>query len=388
MAEELQEVQTISAQDALKAAFFPDETTVTEVPVETPAEVVDPVVEVEAAQEPVITPEPATTPAVEEAPKPSAFDPIAFIKETFGDEYQDIETVKAKLSAPAPEPVYKEPEFANEESKKLYNSLLAGDKSVLRDYLRKEELVDYVETKAKSPEEIIKLGLKEEYDLTDAQAQKKFDKMFSIPDIELLDEDEKEIEQKILNKKIQREADNYKAFFSKYKQEITLPALVQQAPASAPIPEESEEAKKAYSFATELNKSLPNDLSKFEYEFADENSGLKIKGQIPIPEKDLSQIKSQLQGHEDKYLAARWFDKDNNPKQTLIDRDIYVLQNLPTIIKAAVSDAVQQTKLKVLAENKNRSTQEAKVVPGNFTPDEQAAAIAEFEKYWGVPAKR
>jgi hypothetical protein len=368
MTDELQEVQQLTPQQALHNAFFADEAVAN--PIENTV--------VELAQEQIVEPvQEVVQPEVNETP---AFDHIAYLKETFGDEYADVEKIKSKITAPAPEPVYKQPEFVNEESKKLYEGFLAGDKKAIKSYLDKVELIESIPSK--TPEEIVKLGWKEDLGLTDKQAERRFEKLYAIPDAELLDPEDKEIEEKVMAKQIANEAEKYKEYFQKYNTEIQLPSIQQQVPASTNQPL-TEEAKRADLFAAELSKSFALD-GDTGWEFKDEKSGLAFAGQVKIPQEELQKIKTQLSGHEDRYLAKAWFNQDGSAKEDSIARSIYIETNLPKIVNAAVADAVNQTRMKLLAENRNHSVG-GKVISGDFQPDQKLADIAEFERIWGVP---
>jgi hypothetical protein len=366
------EGQEISMEDAIKASLNEApaaSVTETEVKEEVNQEEEKPQEADPSAPVATIEEDPAPAPVSDPAPA-QTFDEAAWIKQHFGEDIDSIDTLKSKLNTPQPEAQYKEPTFENEATKKIYEALLTGKETEVAEYLAKKQFVHSL--KEKTPEQVVKAGWKTEYGLTDAEADRKFDKQFAVD--EYADEEDKVIEQKFIAKQIEKEAEHYKQYFSTYEQELKLPTIESAAPASATpqVDYTSEAAKSAIAFTEQLNKPVA-DLNSVGFEFSD--SSLKLKGKVVLPQQEVSKIKTQLQGHEDKFIEHRWF-KDGQFHNDQFARDAYIITHTEQTIQAAVAQAVHKARLEFLKENRNYQAG-GTVVTGDFMPSE-----AEQKREW------
>jgi len=120
----------------------------------------------------------------QQAATETQFDPNQFVKETFG--YESLDEAKAefeqlkKLKEEAPSQ-----NFANEESKTLYQAWLEGKKDEVLDYLSNQKKIEKLatgEVNANTAEEIVKLTIKQKNkSLTDDEVDFMFNEKFSIP---------------------------------------------------------------------------------------------------------------------------------------------------------------------------------------------------------------
>lgn len=363
--------EPISMEDAIKQSLNTD-APAPETPVATP--------EAQTEQEPetkaepalpvatLIEDDPAATPAT-----PNTFDEIAWIKQHFGEDFDSVDKIKSKITAEPPAP--KEHTFENETSKKIYEALLSGKEGEVADYLSKKQFVAAL--KEKSPEEIVKAGWKTEYGLTDAEAERKFQKQYTVDPF--ADDEDKPIEQKMIAKQIEKEADNYKKFFAQYEQDIKLPSIEEQQPqaqAAAQVDYTSEAAKRAIAFAESLNTSSTGAPGNIPFEFSDTN--LKLKGQVAIPAAEVTKIKTQLEGQEDKFIENRWF-KNGEFNGDLFYEDIYYLTNRKAIANAVASQVAHKARVEYLKENRNY--QADNVIKGDFMPSEDEQKREWYRKY-------
>lgn len=312
----------------------------------------------------------------------TSFDPTAWLNDQSNGAYGNWDEVQAALNK-TPEPVTQQLEFPNEVSKILHEALAQGNIEAVADYITKSKIAASV--KEASPEDLIKTKWKLEYDLTDAQAQRDFDRQFSVD--ELMEPEDLEIEKKKVARKIANEAASAKQFFQQYEQEIKLPSLAPAVQAStAPMVDlESAEAKQALQFARQLNQTLPTDFSNTPFEFNDPNANINLKGQVVIPQDKLQQIKTQLSGHEEKAILSRWIEQDGSVNEDRVAYDLYVLTHLPDILKATAADAYHQTRIQVLKQNRNY--QEPGPTPaGDPQPSEAEQMVSWFNKTFHVPA--
>lgn len=318
----------------------------------------------------VITPvgEEAVTITVIEPAAP-VFDEAAWIKQHFGEEITSVDALKEKL---IPQPKVVEPlKFENETSKKIYEALLSGKENEVTEYLTKKQFVNSL--KEKSPEEIVKAGWKTEFGLTDAEANRRFNKQFSVD--EFAEDEDKAYEQKIIAKTIEREAENYKKFFADYDQKITLPSLEQEAAPASAAPQvdyTSEAAKRAIAFSESLNKPV-DDIANIPFEFSDTN--LTVKGKVAIPNDEVTKIKTQLEGQEDKFIENRWF-KNGEFNLDLFARDVYLITHPQAVANAATSQVAHKAREQFLKENRNYQPA-GQVITGDFMPSE-----AEQKREW------
>ena len=94
----------------------------------------------------------------------TGFDQNAFIKESFG--YESLDEAKADFEEfkKLKETSFKEPQFANQESKNLYEAWLDGKKDEVLDYLSNQKKIERLSTSevtSSSAEEILKLSIKQ-----------------------------------------------------------------------------------------------------------------------------------------------------------------------------------------------------------------------------------
>ena len=122
----------------------------------------------------------------------TAVDYNVFIKEQFG--FDSVEVAKEQINKWKEMKPSQEITFANDESKKLAEAILAGKKNEVLDILSKQQSIEKLtsaEINDKIAGDIVKLAMQQKYPtLTQQQIDYKFNKQFAIPEkpIQQLDE--------------------------------------------------------------------------------------------------------------------------------------------------------------------------------------------------------
>ena len=311
-----------------------------------------------------------TAEAVEETTQAqSQVDYNQFVKETFG--YETLDEAKAefeqlkKLKEEAPSQ-----NFANDESKTLYQAWLEGKKDEVLDYLSNQKKIEKLatgEVNANTAEEIVKLTIKQKNkNLTDDEVDFMFNERFAVPakPVQRADEYEEyynarlaEWEEKaqVAQKRLIIEAKMSQPEIEKLKSELVLPNI-QNANQISPE-QEQEELRMNEEIRKQFEQSLETEYKSFDgfnVTFKDEIAGIEIPISYVPTEEEKATLKNELSDFDHtEYFGNRWFSADGKPQIKNMMADKYFLENKEKIMQKVANEAAQQMRLKMIAMQSN-----------------------------------
>ena len=334
---------------------------------------------------------PAAVPAANTDTTPSDPPPTAvptvdyntYLKEQFGFDTPELANEQiAKWKEMKP---YEEPKFANDESKKLYENVLKGDKKEILTILAKQQALENLTTgeiNEKTAPEIVKMAMRTKYPaLSEEQIQYKFNKQFAtapqpVQGIDELDNDfesRKQTWQQQVNDAKQDlliEAGISKPELEKLKSELQLPDIFGQNQQQA---EPTAEEKAQWEALANANvQSVENALNKFD------GFNVTVKdGEVEIPvayslskeeKAEVQQILSSTirEADANPFLGKRWFDKDGNPKSEQMIKDITRMLYGDKIEQKFANESSAKRLEAKMKENSNLSLNQNP--QGTFTP--------------------
>lgn len=310
--------------------------------------------------EPIATPEPTPTPTAPETTQEFNFK--NWLTETIGvddpDKAKEEITTLKKLKESAP----KDPEFANDSSKTLYEYLLAGKEDEAFEVLSNKKRLDRIlssEITDKTAEEIIKLNIQTKHkDLTPEEVEFMYNENYSIPskpvqsDSELDEDYAARVESweglvKSKKMKLAIDAKMAKPELEKLKADLVLPKIngvsvpEQVDPnAEAARMEELRQLNEKYQAA--INAELPN-FNGYEVTYKD--------GEVEIPVKFVSTeeqkqaLKQRLETFDpQEFIMKRWFDENGMPKVKELMRDIDLLEQKENVLQKLVNETGNKVK--------------------------------------------
>jgi hypothetical protein len=287
---------------------------------------------------------PIATPDV--TPKPEEKEEIIDASEWLKKEFQveDINIIKQerdelrKLKDAKPQEI----KFANDESERLYNSLLSGDKKIVFDILKKQNEISEIETydlaNLNNAEEVIRLALKYKYpELTNTEISDVYNEQYSKPQKPDKAEYEEEADYKqavenwqqkcdLIDKKIVRDAKISKPELVKLKSELVFPEIkkeVQQD--NKPSPEDLDNAKKYKENFVKSSEDSIKDLNGFSVSVKDKDVDYSVSYDLSNEEKNeiSKRVSSFLESGYDAnaLFYDRWVNDDGtiNTKKMVED---------------------------------------------------------------------
>ena len=326
--------------------------------------------ETQGQQQTTTTQETATQ---EQPAQTEQFDYNKWVNETFGFENVDvakseIENLK-KLKA---EPPKFEPQFANENSKTIYEYLVEGKEDDVAEVLLNKRQIDKLLKSdlndADAAEQMVKLSLKQKNkELTDSEVEFMFNQQYSAPekpikgDLETDEEYEQELSQwqkQVDNRKMQLSiaAKMAKPEIEKVKQELVLPKLN----ASNISTEELEKQKVLQDQDIQkkieaYNKSLEeefNVFNGFEVKYKDEDVEVPIA--FTLSDTDKASLKQDLASIDlDKFILNGWFNEDGTPKTRSLMEDMALLKNKDAVLNKMVNETASKVKESIYKRNAN-----------------------------------
>lgn len=345
--ENVQEQVEVQQAGPIKEAFFGGESS--------PKPTVEP-----AAQQ--VTPAAETTAATTETPDGTELvDANEYLKKTLGlndwdeakkvvDEYRQLKEKGSDLN------------FANEDSKRLFEYLKEGKEDELYSFLSEkkklEKLVsaDVNETVAA---DIVKFAWQKKYSsLTPEQIEYKFNKQFAIPkepvqtDLETDDEfasrkSEWEAKVKEVQMDLMIEANLAKPDIEKYKTELILPEIKGSTKANEVTPEDRESFDKAKNAFLQSAKEIVDKFNGFEASVEDKDVKYNVNYAASAEEKTLVSNKIQEFAESgfdaNALLAERWVSEDGkslNVEQMV--KDLSMLYNSDKVYQKMVTEAANK----------------------------------------------
>jgi len=287
-----------------------------------------------------------------------------------------------------------EQEFANEDSKKLFESLKAGDEEVVFNLLDKKRQVDKllkVEINETTAADIVKLAMQQKYkDFTPEEINYKFNKQFGIPKepeqrLSELDEDfeirKAEWEEKVKDAKqdLIIEAKLAKPELEKLKTELVLPNIQKETNQNDQLQSE-EELAEIENRREKYLESLGNDFKNFNgFEATYKNEDVEIPVAYTISDEEKTSLKGELESFDvEGFILNRWFKEDGAPNVKGLMEDIYLLRNKEKVFQKIATDTgnkVLENKVKT-AKNINVTGGQGTFVPqGDKSEQEKMAAF-------------
>ena len=326
--------------------------------------------ETQGQQQTTTTQETATQ---EQPAQTEQFDYNKWVNETFGFENVDvakseIENLK-KLKA---EPPKFEPQFANENSKTIYEYLVEGKEDDVAEVLLNKRQIDKLLKSdlndADAAEQMVKLSLKQKNkELTDSEVEFMFNQQYSAPekpikgDLETDEEYEQELSQwqkQVDNRKMQLSiaAKMAKPEIEKVKQELVLPKLNASNISTEELEKQKvlqdqdiQKKREAY------NKSLEeefNVFNGFEVKYKDEDVEVPIA--FTLSDTDKASLKQDLASIDlDKFILNRWFNEDGTPKTRSLMEDMALLKNKDAVLNKMVNETASKVKESIYKRNAN-----------------------------------
>lgn len=314
---------------------------VVETPAETPTEQVTEVKEETVVEQPVTEVESPVV--VEEVPTQPSAD-ISILKDLG---FENVESLKEALNK---QPEILKPEFVNDASRELYEAILQGKEDEVAEVLYTKRQLSKLENET-DESKILKAHIKftnPEFDESDVEDE--FKEKYSLSEDAEFDESKLKREQKKLKQRISNDVASAKEFFATKRQELKLPQF--EKVTAQDTPAESQDDVFVQLLAE--NVKTFKGLTPIEFEHKDENTTIPIR--YEWKQDVLGQIKSQLEQPNGYYamLATRHYDGEKYNTEQIV-KDIYVLSHFDSILDAAVSQAVNKTKIEFLKTQKNIS---------------------------------
>lgn len=345
---------------SIKEQVFGQPPTHTPTPTNDVPESETPVVDTPTDLPPTDTPTdiPSDTPPADEVPA-NTVDYNAYVKENFG--FDTVEDAKAKI-AELKELKEKSPaiEYANEESKRVHELLLAGKVKEVKAIYDLQEKLETVESLTAA--DAIKLHIEQtNKHFKKADVEDVFEEKYALP--EKPDEDDIDYDTNIIKyntavekitRKIERDAVTAKDELAKLKSEIKLPEIQAESIADEAYlsfkKEQEDIAKMQEIDAVEYAKFTPKDIVT-TFKFNDEAKKLAFEITVE-PDKESFEQSVQEVSDLSKFFA-HYTGKDGSPDRQGMLKDLYAGRNLDKIVTQAVNQAVNETMLQVVRNQKN-----------------------------------
>jgi hypothetical protein len=300
----------------------------------------------------------------------NTFDESSFVSEKTGGKYSSFEEWENSL---------KTPQFENETSKGVYELLTQGKIAEVYDILHKKQMAETINSKP--DDAVLKAYIKAtnpEFD--ESEVEDEYNEKYTIDEF-AFDDSKLSREQKKLNQRIKADVDSAKQFFNKMAEDIKLPVL-QQNQQQEPV-NDTEAQEERIKYLTSL-QSAESKAKQIPFSWKDDKAGISINGKFDIQPSDLSKYRGAAENIEE-HFANRYY-KEGKYNGELLLTDLYVADNLPKIVSAAVSQAVTQTRLAMLKQNKNITfTNEPS---GTFKPSDADTELAMYEQLFLGHRKR
>jgi len=265
-------------------------------------------------------------------------------------QWQELQTLK---TAP-PKVEYKEIEFPDEVSRRIYQNIKEGKRAEVKAFLEGQEIVSDLENK--TPEQILKLHIKMQNPLfTDKHVDEEYAETYTL-DEDSIDADKLERQKLKLEQKKQNDLKQAHEFFSTYKSKIELPEISPKVPQ---VDADYEEYKTLVTQSEQSQKSLSENLSKitgnqvsYSYQFNDEANKLSVDVSYSPDEKVLNEAKQAAQDIFG-YVGKKYTSEDGSPQLTKWISDLAILMDIPKYTAEVAKQAVNAERKRFLSTQKN-----------------------------------
>ncbi|HEY8388436.1 MAG TPA: hypothetical protein VIK74_07520, partial [Parasegetibacter sp.] len=306
-----------------------------------------------------------------EAPAPTEDQKVdyeSWLQEVTGGKVKTPDELKSLLEAPSNPP---ELEFANDESKQLFELLKEGKTKEVIEYYQLQEYLSGVDKM--SDEEVLYASLQ----FKDPQASEKDIQT----DMELLvgkkpnkdayddDQDGKEMyedDMRAWNRRIRMQAVDAKKYLESLKKDIKLPEIPKQEkqPEFKGFTQEELDKDKD-EFSGEVREAVSSALSSFKsisIPVVDKDQGIDFVHEITLTDQDRAALASEfsdyIENFDNRYSQGGKYDGQK------LARDRFVADNFEKLIASAVKSAYSKGRLSVLSNAANSSLR-----PENISAD-------------------
>jgi len=288
---------------------------------------------------------------IEEQPLPTddddeVLDEDDFIKQRTDGQFSSWEELQQALAEQAAQQV----KFENETSEALYNLIAEGKINEVAEILYNKKVAD--EIKDKPDEDVLKSYIKfqnPEFDNDDVQAE--YEEKYSIDEF-AFDESKLKREQKKLSQKIKNDVFEAREFFERMSEDIKFPQYerpTQQVDTQVDAEAQEERQK----FLESLN-GVENRLGALQFNWKDDKASLSINGKFEIPAQEASRYRDAAESLQE-YYAERYYQDGKYQSDRLL-KDLYIADNFDKIIQSVISQTANQTRLEMLKQRKNITT--------------------------------
>ena len=290
--------------------------------------------------------------------------------------------------------------FANDESKKLAEAILAGKKNEVLDILSKQQSIEKLtsaEINDKIAGDIVKLAMQQKYPtLTQQQIDYKFNKQFAIPEkpIQQFDELDGEYNLRLSNwerlseevkTELLIEAQIAKPELEKLKTELSFPDIFGNKEQKQPQLTQ-EEIAEMKAVANSQIKDVSNFLKNFnEVGVTVKQDGIEIPVNYSLSSDEKNELQSVLakaiENNDVNFIfSSRWYDSDGKLKTDVAIKDLNRIFNGDKIeSKYANESAAKRLEAKIKADlNLNLGKQPQ----GTFNPDNSNIQQKQFDAIW------
>lgn len=313
---------------------------------------------------PDVQPAAATPAPIEPSPTTEPIDPVELLKKELGLESWDaaraikteLETLKA---TPPPTPEHK---FTNDESKKIYEHLAAGNKKEVKAYLEAQELLENVATM--NDEQQIKLYIKMTNPLytpklIDAVYARDYnfdEAKFKDAEGNIADPVAYELAQVDVQQKKQNDTAKAKEYFAQYQSKIELPPIQ-----AAPLTDQKEyqQFQQQKQMAQQVNQEVEERVSKitekevsYSYKFNDEASKLVVDVNYTPDADALKSAKDGVINLGD-FLNKHFRAADGSPLTAKLVTALAIIQDTDKFVTESIISAVNAERKRFLRDQKN-----------------------------------
>jgi hypothetical protein len=310
----------------------------------------------EGGQPPVTPDTPPATPPVDDT---EIIEPNAFIKQHFN--FEDLDSLKnewATLQNLKNNPPKAEPTFTNDQSKKIYNAIVAGQTKEVRSYLEAQELLSNVETM--NDEQKLKLFIKMNNPLYDQELiDLRFNKDY-IFDEKPFKDDEGNITDPLgyrlakveALQKMQGDTGKANEFFTQYRTKIELPPIT-NTPISVDKDYQDYQASNAQSLEAYNNIIVPslNALSEndvpLSFKVEDPNNQMNFDVALAIDKPDFDLAKKDALDFVG-YVSKNFYDDKGNFKPNELVKAIALKKNFDKYAQSIARQAVNAERKRVI----------------------------------------
>ena len=315
--------------------------------------------------------------------QPNGFNEEELFTTTSGGKYKTWEEINTAINKPAE--IIKEtvaPTFANDASKQVFDLLVEGKVEETLPILQQRSFATKVQ--GMQDDDVIVAQLRNKYpSLTDVAARRHLEKTYAVDSN--LDGVDLEIATAMATDKKKIDAQDARKYFADSVQELQFPKLTS---ANQPEPVMSDAAKQAQQFGQDFQKS---DTSNFVFEFAPDNSTLKVKGQISPDAAKIKAISEQIGDSPEGFLAGfigkNWMKEGKFDKDAMA-RDLAFLADAPNMFNSVTKKTANDVLGQKIASDKNIAGATGNEL-GNATPAEVGGNLSDpWEKFFHIPPER